>query len=52
MIQIVRRAKRIIKRHLHEVEHLEFSIRRNEMINHALHSKESGITSEALCDVK
>ena len=52
MIQIVRRAKRIIKRHLHEVEHLEFSIRRNEMINHALHSKESGITSEALCDVE
>lgn len=52
MIQTVKRAERIIRRHLHEVERLEFSIRRNEMINHALHSKEPGTTSEPLCDVE
>lgn len=52
MIQIIKRIERIIRRHLHEVERLEFQIRRNEMINLALHNKELGITSEPLCDVE
>lgn len=52
MIQKIKRVERIIKRHLHEVERLEFAIRRNEMINYALNSKDLGVTSEPLCDVE
>lgn len=52
MMRVVRRVENIIRRHLHETERLEFSIRKNEMINYALHSKELGITSEPLCEVE
>lgn len=52
MIRTAKRLERIIRHHLHEVERLEFAMRRNEMVTHALHSKESGITSEPLCDVE
>lgn len=52
MIPIVKRLERVIRRHLHEIERLEYSIRRNELMDYALHSEESGVTSDPLCDVE